>query len=273
MKQDLFSIGEISKIKGITVKALRFYETLGLITPDYIEPFTRYRYYSTRQFITLDIIKACRNLDISLKDIQVILCQKSTESLMHFLNAHKENSRQKILALQKTIDAINLNDATIQQSLRSISNKGTYYKDIPLRYIVSKPFPVDYSETNILVEYSNLYKQIDDYNLMNTYQNGILYESDVGYTFHPKRIIIEVKPNAQNDPTTLSNIQAGHYLCICYNKDNAESQLKNFYQAITENHLYPIFMVQVELLHDVFEEEHVFFEMQTLVNQAMPHTE
>jgi hypothetical protein len=44
MNRKLFSIGEISAIKGITVKALRFYEKIGLLIPCYINPSNRYRF-------------------------------------------------------------------------------------------------------------------------------------------------------------------------------------------------------------------------------------
>src|SRR5512138_193567 len=56
MQKKLFSIGEVSKIKGVTKKALRFYERIGLLKPHYINPFNRYRYYSIEQFVYIDII-------------------------------------------------------------------------------------------------------------------------------------------------------------------------------------------------------------------------
>lgn len=44
----LFSIGEMAKIFHLSVSSLRHYEALGLVTPEYVDPSTNYRYYSVR---------------------------------------------------------------------------------------------------------------------------------------------------------------------------------------------------------------------------------
>ena len=51
-----FSIGEVSKLKDVTIKALRYYHDIGLLTPAYINPENGYRYYTINQFFYLDII-------------------------------------------------------------------------------------------------------------------------------------------------------------------------------------------------------------------------
>ncbi len=42
----MYKIGEMSKLCGLPVKTLRYYDQLGLLAPDRIDPFTGYRYYS-----------------------------------------------------------------------------------------------------------------------------------------------------------------------------------------------------------------------------------
>ena len=53
----LFSIGETAKIFHLSVSSLRHYEALGLVTPEYVDPSTNYRYYSVRQFEPLNTIR------------------------------------------------------------------------------------------------------------------------------------------------------------------------------------------------------------------------
>jgi MerR family transcriptional activator of bmr gene len=77
-----FTIGEIAKIKGVTIKALRFYEKIELLKPCYIDPSNSYRYYSIEQFLYLDIIKAARSIGISPNDIRDILKKKDTDDLV-----------------------------------------------------------------------------------------------------------------------------------------------------------------------------------------------
>ena len=55
--KEYYSIGEVSKIKDITIKALRYYHKVGILIPKYIDEETGYRYYSIDQFVHIDIIK------------------------------------------------------------------------------------------------------------------------------------------------------------------------------------------------------------------------
>ena len=42
----MYKIGELSKLCNMSVKALRYYDSEGLLVPDRIDKFTGYRYYS-----------------------------------------------------------------------------------------------------------------------------------------------------------------------------------------------------------------------------------
>ena len=64
-KKNLFSIGEVSKLFHLSVSSLRHYETIGLLTPEYISPDSGYRYYGTEQFEILNTIRYLRALDVA----------------------------------------------------------------------------------------------------------------------------------------------------------------------------------------------------------------
>ena len=38
MKHELLSIGEVSRMKGVSPKSLRYYEQLGILTPAHVDP-------------------------------------------------------------------------------------------------------------------------------------------------------------------------------------------------------------------------------------------
>ena len=59
MRGDLLSIGEVSHLKGVGVKALRYYERIGVLRPAYVNPETGYRYYAMRQMNELDVVVFC----------------------------------------------------------------------------------------------------------------------------------------------------------------------------------------------------------------------
>lgn len=56
-EKKLFSIGEVSKICNISKKALRYYDQIKLISPDYVNEENGYRYYSEDTLLYLPILK------------------------------------------------------------------------------------------------------------------------------------------------------------------------------------------------------------------------
>jgi MerR family transcriptional activator of bmr gene len=67
-KQNLLTIGNLSKQTGVHVKSLRYYEQLGILLPAYTDPDTGYRYYTLSQIPVVDAIRTCIFLDIPLKE-------------------------------------------------------------------------------------------------------------------------------------------------------------------------------------------------------------
>lgn len=100
----LFSIGEMAKIFHLSVSSLRHYEALGLVTPEYVDPSTNYRYYSVRQFEPLNTIRYLRAMDMPLTEIADFLQNRDVETIEEKLRAQKAAVVQKQKEL-KRIDA------------------------------------------------------------------------------------------------------------------------------------------------------------------------
>lgn len=66
-KKNLFQIGEVARMFHLSVGSLRHYEKAGLLHPEYIDPDSGYRYYSTKQFEVLNMIRSCRALGMPLE--------------------------------------------------------------------------------------------------------------------------------------------------------------------------------------------------------------
>ncbi|MBO4805537.1 MAG: MerR family transcriptional regulator [Paludibacteraceae bacterium] len=63
-------IGEFSKMMQVTVKALRHYEQKGLLSPDEVDEWTGYRYYTVGQMQKLQAIRGLQRLGFSLDEIK-----------------------------------------------------------------------------------------------------------------------------------------------------------------------------------------------------------
>lgn len=84
-RRELFRIGDMARMFHLSVSSLRHYETLGLITPEYTDPDTGYRYYSTRQFECLNTIRYLRLLDMPLEQIATFLKNRDTDRIRGLL--------------------------------------------------------------------------------------------------------------------------------------------------------------------------------------------
>lgn len=68
----LLKIGELAKRTDVAVGTIRYYESLGLLTP--VERSeTRYRYYDSEAIKRLQFIKKAQSLQFSLSEIQQVL--------------------------------------------------------------------------------------------------------------------------------------------------------------------------------------------------------
>jgi MerR family transcriptional activator of bmr gene len=211
MKNTLFTIGQTSKIKGITVKALRFYERIGLITPDYTDAVTKYRYYSLEQFIQLDVIKALRSIDVGPKDIGVILEKRDTRQLLEYLDSQKENIRRKIALLQKTITTIEQAQNTIHNSLTVITHQEVTTRNIPKRLIITQKVKKEVSEEEALLLFSKFPQIIEENSLLDTYETGYYCTPDERGEFNPSLIYNAVTTGKSSNKTLLSTIPAGPF--------------------------------------------------------------
>ena len=69
----MYKIGELSKLTNIPVKTLRFYDNEGILTPDEIDKFTGYRYYSASKIADCYRILALKDLGFTLEEIKIQL--------------------------------------------------------------------------------------------------------------------------------------------------------------------------------------------------------
>ena len=96
--QEFFKIGEISRLYGIGVDSLRYYEKIGLLTPQRSE--SGYRHYSIQDLWKLNVIRDLRELDFSMEQIGRYLKHHSVESTLALLREEQQAIGEKIGALQ-----------------------------------------------------------------------------------------------------------------------------------------------------------------------------
>ncbi|MBM7854727.1 DNA-binding transcriptional MerR regulator [Desulfohalotomaculum tongense] len=118
----MYTIGQFSKICKVTVKALRHYEKIGLITPDKVEESNKYRYYSKEQVSLIKKISFLKELGVPLKLVKQIIDKETIpDEIKVLLEEHRKilleqldlcNSRLVKLAWwEKTLEGKELTEA------------------------------------------------------------------------------------------------------------------------------------------------------------------
>jgi DNA-binding transcriptional MerR regulator len=70
---ELLSIGRFAQLTGLTAKALRHYDELGLLRPAQVDDFTGYRWYSLEQARDAVAIRRLRGFELPLDEIAEVL--------------------------------------------------------------------------------------------------------------------------------------------------------------------------------------------------------
>lgn len=87
----LLRIGEFAALGRVSIKAVRFYEREGLLTPDYVDPDTRYRYFRVDQYPRLAMITNLRAAGFPISEIAALInADPDTETVVDHVTARRE---------------------------------------------------------------------------------------------------------------------------------------------------------------------------------------
>lgn len=267
MEKKLFTIGEVSDIKRITKKALRFYERIGLLRPHRIDPANGYRYYSWEQFTAIDVIKAMRVLDVSPIEIAALMEERDTEKLLESLETVKAGAARKARELEKTMETIDGLRESIISSRTAAANRGVYRRTIEDRLALSLPFEGISDAGDAALAYAAFDGLILRFGLVNAYGTGILLE-DGGKGYAPARIFNTVRQREGSDASAASALPGGEYVCVTYTEKDAARRGAELSRYCAKNGIRPALVLQADLLNDVFSLEPPAVELQILASEG-----
>ena len=69
----MFTIGEFSKITGLTIKALRLYHEKGILEPHLVDEQSGYRYYNHQDAEKARVVRLLKGMMLGLDEIAEIL--------------------------------------------------------------------------------------------------------------------------------------------------------------------------------------------------------
>jgi DNA-binding transcriptional MerR regulator len=99
-----YSVNQLAKASGVTVRTLHFYDEIGLLAPAY-HGANGYRFYEEAQLLTLQQILFFRELGIELKEIAALLPRSDAERTAT-LRKHRQVLQAKRRRLGQLIETI-----------------------------------------------------------------------------------------------------------------------------------------------------------------------
>ncbi|MGO9342147.1 MAG: MerR family transcriptional regulator [Acidimicrobiales bacterium] len=89
--EDLLGIGRMARQSGLTVKALRYYDRVGLIRPSVVDEVTGFRYYAPEQVPPARLVGRLRSVDVPIDEIRSCLESQCVPAAMErVLLAHRK---------------------------------------------------------------------------------------------------------------------------------------------------------------------------------------
>lgn len=133
----MYRIGEFSKMSKTTIKALRYYDEVGLLAPEFTDPFTGYRFYTTTQLIQLHRISALRQAGLSIDEIRCILSGIPARPI---LEQRGSEIRSQLAELQSQLSHIKFMLQNKEEEI--FMNYAATIKELPECIVYSKKFTV-----------------------------------------------------------------------------------------------------------------------------------
>ncbi|MDN5203708.1 MerR family transcriptional regulator [Fulvivirgaceae bacterium BMA10] len=115
-----YSVKQLSKLAGVSVRTLHHYDRIGLLKPAFRSE-KGYRYYGRTELLTLQQILFYKELDFPLKEIAAIMNDTSFD-LLTALEFHKQELKKRSDRLEKLL-------ATIDKTIVELKNKNEMMTD------------------------------------------------------------------------------------------------------------------------------------------------
>ncbi len=230
----LFSIGNVSKITGLSIESLRYYHKEGILVPAYINEKSGYRYYSINQFNQISLIKKFRELGISIEELRKIFESAQTQDLLNYLNQVEEQMKSQIAQLELKLEKLATLEYRINRSLQVMKDDELSILEIPKRFLLKLPIK---NASEELIGYQHLA------NLAKTYAieeigKGLFLESDHTGNLSPSYNFFLIKEENFNlNDDSFSILPAGKYLTVSFDKKNENEKTLLFKQYIAEHNL------------------------------------
>ena len=164
----LFSIGQMAKLFNMNIRTLRYYDQIGLLVPEYVDPQSNYRYYSSAQFERLNTIKYLRALDVPIERISTFFEGRDVSLICDIFETQLEAVAAKQRELKRIERKIRARLAQIDEAVNGAFEE-VEVRQLPKRRVVrlAETFGPDADLEPLIRDLGNIvnyFSQLDELN-------------------------------------------------------------------------------------------------------------
>lgn len=116
-QKNYMPIREFSRLTGIKRENLRFYDQIGLLSPE-VRGENNYRYYSRRQLNTAYLVSDLRELGVSLEEIKRYSSQRTPTTMLSLFEAQDKHIRAEMDRLRDMREIMRLRAEMAREALK-----------------------------------------------------------------------------------------------------------------------------------------------------------
>lgn len=246
--EKFFSIGEAAEIVHMTAETLRHYDRIGLVKPCKADEWTGYRYYSQREIVRLETIRALRCMDLSLAEIKEILSYGDFGKIVDALKRAERNADEKIAELQDAKAKIGRARRHYESKLQSEpSAKAPFIKVLPRRVILLSESMERPAVDNLWNYHRHFYGQLPE-----ELKGDFAFEDLAGIYEETGRQRLFAVCTKYKQTEGIRVLPAGKYLCADCTEENRRQTTEDLLaRAETEYGVRPDFSVLLVVLSGI----------------------
>ena len=263
----VYSIGETAKINGVSVKALRLYDEMGLIKPKYIDPKNGYRYYTYDQFSYIDKIKRFKNVGMSLKELKEVFTTKDLTLIENFLKHQKDILEEEAQKLEKKKQSVQWLSDFFEYSKSLSTTEEIHVKHIAKRKIINVPATKDDSVYAMDMQLRSIITgpEFKDVQILNPYGYILDFNATMENRFEPLSSTVSLYADGTETGKYIEELPEGDYVCCLCKILSDDFDLSFFKNYCLENKIEADRVIAFEYLNSLYDPANSPYELQILI--------